>query len=288
MMLSLFGAARPILGMIHLGALPGSPGYGGALAPVVDAALADAETLARGGVHGLMVENFGDMPFPPERVGPETVAAMTRVVTEIRRRADLPLGINVLRNDARAALAVAAATGAAFVRVNVHIGLMAADQGLLAGRAHRTLRYRAALGAPTRIFADLFVKHATPLYQRTLEEMVEELGGRGRADAVIVTGRSTGSAPEVDTLQRARRAARGAPVLVGSGLTRENAATLLPCCDGAIVGTSLNRGGAVQAPVDAERVRALLAAASAVPVARVAAAPAAADAPTELPGRGRP
>ncbi|MBI3267817.1 MAG: BtpA/SgcQ family protein [Planctomycetes bacterium] len=263
-MAAVFGHPRPLLGMIHLGALPGSPGYGGDLAPVIANALADARALEHGKAHGLVVENFGDAPFTPSAVGPETIAAMTRVLVELARRVKLPMGVNCLRNDARGALAIAAATGAAFIRVNVHLGVMATDQGIVEGMAHETLRYRRALGLTTRIFADILVKHATPLYERTLEEMTEELLGRGRVDALIVTGRETGSAPKVEVLRCVRAAAHGAPVLVGSGLTASNVKTLLAESNGAIVGTSIKQGGVVHAPIDPGRVRELVARAAAL------------------------
>ena len=143
--------------MVHLRALPGAPLFGGSLDEVIEAAMADANALAAGGCDGIVFENFGDRPFH-KRVGPETVAAMTRVITEVRPK--LPFGVNVLRNDARAALAIAAATGAQFIRVNVHVGVMATDQGIIEGEAAETLRLRTP---HVLIFADYLVKHATPI-----------------------------------------------------------------------------------------------------------------------------
>ncbi|HYU23619.1 MAG TPA: BtpA/SgcQ family protein, partial [Thermoanaerobaculia bacterium] len=115
-------AARALFGMVHLRALPGAPLFGGSMDAVIEAALADGRALAAGGADGLVIENFGDRPFVKNRVPPETIASMVRVVSEIAREVALPFGVNVLRNDAQAALAIAAATGAAFIRVNVHAG----------------------------------------------------------------------------------------------------------------------------------------------------------------------
>src|SRR5260221_195002 len=145
---------RAVIGMVHLAPLPGAPLYEGSLQDVLARALADAEALAAGGVDAIAVENFGDRPFRKSRVDPETIAAMTRVITELARSVALPFGVNVLRNDASAALAIAAATGAAFIRVNVHTGAVVADQGIIEGEAAETLRRRSLVPPGGRDFAD--------------------------------------------------------------------------------------------------------------------------------------
>lgn len=248
----IFSAPRPAIGMVHLRPLPGAPRYGADLDGAIDAALADARALAAAGFDGVMVENFGDVPFFPREVPPETVAALAVAVAAIRAAVPVPVGVNVLRNDAHAAIAIAAATGARFIRVNVHTGAAIADQGLLEGRAHQTLRLRATLAPRVAIFADLRVKHARPLAPAPLDLLAEETVGRGLADAVIVTGPTTGRAADLGDLDLARRGALGAPVLAGSGATVETAAAIAARADGAIVGTALKRGGAVEAPVDPE------------------------------------
>jgi hypothetical protein len=168
----------------------------------------------------------------------------------------IPLGVNVLRNDARAALGLAAAFELDFLRVNVHAGAALTDQGLVEGRAAETLRERARLCPRTAIWADVHVKHATQLSDATLAESAAELVQRALADALIVTGRATGSAPAAADLAEVAGATR-APLLVGSGLEPSNARALLAHAQGAIVGTALKRGGRVGAPVDEGRVRAL-------------------------------
>ena len=157
------GVARALIGMVHLLPLPGSPRWGDSLEAVVDRAVADARALQGGGFHACLVENYGDAPFSPAQADPATVAAMAVVVTEVRRAARLAVGVNVLKNDARGALAVAAATGAVFIRVNVHVGAVVADQGVIQGDAYATLRYRRALGTDTRLFVDVGGKHAVPI-----------------------------------------------------------------------------------------------------------------------------
>ena len=170
---------------------------------------------------------------------------MTRVISEVR--AKLPFGVNVLRNDARAALAIAAATGAQFIRINVHVGAMVTDQGVIEGEAADTLRVRASLAPQVLIFADYLVKHAAPFGEHSPRDLRE----RGLADALIISGSETGAPADVQRLSQTR-AAVDAPILVGSGLTVENAAGYADA-DGAIVGTSLKHEGRVD-PMRVERV----------------------------------
>ncbi len=252
---------RPILiGVVHLLPLPGAPLYGGALEGVIEAALRDARALAEGGSDALLVENFGDTPFLPGRVAPETVAAMALVLAEVRRAlpTPMPVGVNVLRNDARSALGLCVATGASFLRVNVHAGAAVTDQGLIEGRADQTLRMRAALGSAAAILADVQVKHASPLGASDLAEAARELVERALADALLVTGAATGTPPDPERVACVREAiGPRVPLLVASGVDEDNAAELCSAADGAIVGTALKEGGDVHAPVDPERVRAL-------------------------------
>lgn len=256
----LFGTARPIIGMVHLAALPGAPDHTDMRA-VLEYALADAAALAYGGVHGIMIENFGDAPFFPGTVPPETVAALTRATVEVCRATTLPIGVNVLRNDARAALGIAAATGAAFIRVNVHVGAMLTDQGWISGKAHDTLRARAALRADVAILADVLVKHAVSPAGLSAADVARDSWERGRADALIVSGAATGVATPRDRIVEVRSAVPAAPLLIGSGLTAENSADLLTHADGAIVGSTLK---GADGAVDVDRVRALMKAVAAV------------------------
>src|SRR5262249_11210825 len=183
---------RTIIGMVHLAPLPGSPRWEGSMGRVVAGALADAGALVEGGVDAVLVENFNDMPFTPGRVEPATVAAMRVVAAEVRRALPrTPLGLNVLKNDARAALAVAAAVGDEFIRVNVHAGAVLADQGIVQSDAHGTLRDRRLLGADVAIFADVGGKHAVPLGPVELDQTARDLVHRGLADALVVSGPAT-------------------------------------------------------------------------------------------------
>ncbi|RMH18970.1 MAG: phosphorybosylanthranilate isomerase [Gemmatimonadetes bacterium] len=256
---TLFEVPCPVVGMVHLRSLPGAPGWGGSMEAVIDQARADARALAEGGADGVMVENYGDVPFYPGRVPPETAAALALAVAAVRAEVgERPVGVNVLRNDARTAVGVAAATGAAFVRVNVHSGVMVTDQGVLEGRAHETLRERARLAPGVAILADVFVKHAAPPPGLALEDAARDTWHRGLADALIVSGAGTGRPTARADLERVRAAVPDAPVWIGSGLTAASAPDLVPLASGAIVGSALKRDGRAEGPVDAGRVRALV------------------------------
>jgi len=252
--------AKPVIGMLHLAPLPGSPLYGGSTAAIREAVLRDASLLADGGVHGLMIENFGDTPFFPGRVPAHVVSHLTAIAAEVRRALpQLPLGINVLRNDGLSALAVAHAVGASYIRVNVLCGARVADQGLLQGIAHELLRLRSELRAgDIKIFADVDVKHSVPLAERPIADEVEDMLHRGMADALIVSGAGTGKPTDPEKVKRVKSAAKEAPVFLGSGVTPQTLSALLPYADGFIVGTYFKKDGVSTNAVDPRRVRELI------------------------------
>ncbi len=252
---------RAIIGMVHLQPLPGSPRFTGDLEAVERFAINDAKTLIAGGCHAIMIENFGDAPFHGNEVAPITIAAMSRIVSKIvdeaARLEGIPVGVNVLRNDAAAALSIASACGANFIRVNIHVGGMMTDQGLIEGKAAETLRLREQLGHgpdsnhPIAIFADVGVKHATPLDSDwMLEQEAQDCWNRGLADALIVSGSGTGQPTSPEDNARVRLATPHATLLVGSGVTSENLQDYLRHADGAIIGTSLKEGNDVSKRVD--------------------------------------
>jgi membrane complex biogenesis BtpA family protein len=222
----------------------------------------DASALAAAGFDAIMIENFGDSPFFPGRVPHETVAAMTAVVTQIRETvAALPLGINVLRNDGLSALGIAAATGAAFVRINVLVGAMVTDQGVIAGNAHEVARLRTQLCPQVRVLADVLVKHAQPLGPPPpLEQLVHDTVSRAMADALVVSGDGTGKPVSIERLT-AVKTASSVPVYIGSGFGPKNAHALLSVADGAIIGSAIKRTSDPASPVDLKKAKALVAAA---------------------------
>lgn len=257
--------ANSVVGMVHLEPLPGAPGFGGDREGIRERALADARALDAGGVDVVLVENFGDAPFYPDEVPPHVVAEMTAATRAVREAVDVPVGVNVLRNDAVAALSVAAAAGASFVRVNTHVGARLTDQGVVEGRAHETMRLRERVDANVDLLADVAVKHSAPLAERDLEAEARETLERGLADGLIVSGDWTGAATDAGTVERVAAvcAERDAPLLVGSGVTAETVAGYLERADGVIVGTALKEGGDISKSVDERRVRDLVGAADA-------------------------
>jgi uncharacterized protein len=250
----IFKTDRPIIGVVHLLPLPTSPRWGGSLKAVIDRAEQEATALASGGVDAIIVENFFDAPFAKDSVDPAVVSAMSLVVERLMHMLTLPIGINVLRNDARSALAIATCVQAHFIRVNVLTGVMATDQGLIEGQAHQLLRYRRELGSDVKILADVLVKHARPLGSPNLTTAVQETIDRGLADGVILSGWATGSPPNLEDLELASAAANGTPVFIGSGADWENIPRLIQAADGVIVSSSLKRRGRIDQPIDPIRV----------------------------------
>jgi membrane complex biogenesis BtpA family protein len=254
---------KPVIGMLHLPALPGSPRYGSDLKAVTAHVLRDAHALVAGGVHALMIENFGDVPFYPGRVPAYVVAHMTAIACQVRMCYEVPLGINVLRNDGQSALAIAQAVDASFIRVNVLCSARVADQGLIGAIAHDLLRDRALLGADVKVLADVDVKHSAPLAARALADEAADTLLRGLADGLIVSGSGTGKGTDPAHVQAVQSAARDAgnfPVFVGSGVTAETIGAFLPHADGFIIGTAFKPNGDPRRPVDVDRVKTIMAA----------------------------
>lgn len=251
----LFQSKKPLIACIHLMPLPGSPRYDGNMGVVYKTALAEVEIFSRFPIDGFIVENFRDMPFYPENLPAETVAAMASVTREIVRATRVPVGVNVLRNDAQAALAIATATEADFIRVNVHLDAVVSDQGILQGAAHKTLRLRAALHSNVLIFADAAVKHAAPLGHRGLALETRDLAERGLVDAIIVSGDYTGGETRIEDIDIVRENT-ALPILIGSGTTLENLPNIYPKVDGLIVGSTFKKAGIAENRVDEKRVKA--------------------------------
>ncbi len=253
----MFGVEKPVIGMVHLWPLPGSPGYTGyGMGTILDHALRDAGALLEGGVNGLVVENMWDLPYyVAGDVQLEAVAAQAVAARKVKEMAGVPVGVNVIHNGWRAELSIAIAAGLDFMRVCILTGARLWDTGDLdRGCAADLLRKRKELDAEgIRLFADVDKKHSLPFPGLDLETHVEWTEFYG-ADALIVSGRMTGDAPPVDKVRRAREAATR-PILMGSGTTAENVAEFLRYADGAIVGSSLKVDGVMENPVDVERVR---------------------------------
>ena len=255
----LFDHPKPIIGVVHLPPLIGSPQSTQPFHEIRTRALSDAGVLIDNGIDGVIIENYGDAPFHPDNVEPHTVAALAIVTDEIRgHHPQTPIGLNVLRNDAKSALAIATVTSANFIRVNVHTSTMLTDQGIIQGKAHETLRYRSTLKSEVKIFADIAVKHATPLVPIDILASAEDTYHRGLADALIVTGAATGKSTDLGQLKTVKSAVPQSSIFAGSGVTTDNLSEVLQYADGVIVGTSIKRDGVTTNAVDADRIRALI------------------------------
>ena len=254
-------ASLQLIGMVHVGPLPGSPGFRPPCEAVVRRAVEDAVTLRKAGFDAVLVENYGDVPYFADDVPEVTVAALARVVAATRNAVDLPVGVNVLRNDAIAALSIAAACDATFIRVNVLSGAMYTDQGLIEGRAAHLARLRASVGPEIEVLADVFVKHATPPPGLRIEEAAADLWHRTIADGLILSGQATGRPTDPEMIERVKAAVPSARLLVGSGVTRDRVAGMVGIVDGVIVGTDLKDEGDVHRPVNIARATALVQAA---------------------------
>lgn len=225
---------------------------------VISAAVADAENLTGAGFPALMIENFGDAPFWADSVPAETVAAMTLAAAAVRDATGVPHGVNVLRNDALSAIGVAAATGAALVRVNVLTGTMHTDQGPIVGKAAEVARLRQRIAPRTEIWADVMVKHATSPPGADAGRLAADTIERGKADAVVFSGSGTGAEPDLEEARRIHDAVpKGTRIVAGSGTTPTNLSRTLEVADTLIVGSSVKVDGHADNRVDPGRAAAV-------------------------------
>ena len=260
---AIFRTPKPIIGMVHLWPLPGAPGYTGyGMQTIIDQALYDAHTLAEGGVDGVIVENMWDIPFRAgPNVQPESIAAHAVAAHAVRRAIDLPLGINLVHNGGVALLGIALAAGASFIRVCMFTGAGVWDTGAWdEGCAADLMRRRKELHAEhIKIFADVDKKHSVRFPGIDLATHIEWTRFFG-ADALIVSGRMTGDAPDLEKVRQAKALSGDRPLLIGSGADERNISAFMGVADGVIVGSSIE-DGRIENRVDVERVRRFVAAA---------------------------
>ncbi|HEY6629248.1 MAG TPA: BtpA/SgcQ family protein [Acidimicrobiia bacterium] len=249
--------------MIHLLPLPGSPRFNGSMSEVLETAISDASTMREAGFPALLVENFGDAPFRADQVDPETVAGVTLAVEAVMQATGVPVGVNILRNDAISALGIATVTGALFIRVNVLTGVMNTDQGPIVGRAAELLRKRRELGLGVEIWADVMVKHATPPPGLEPGQAALDTVERGLADAVIVSGPGTGAEPDIEVAREIRSVIpKGSRVVIGSGASTGNLSRLVEVADTVIVGSGIKIDNDANNRVDEAKVAAFIEAAA--------------------------
>ena len=255
----IFPSSKAIIGMIHIPALPGTPGGQSAtFNALTKFALTELETLQKGGVDGVIVENFWDLPYYPNQVPTLTIAAMSAIIGQVVSMASVPVGLNILYNDFKAEIAIARAVGAGFIRAEVFVDPSLSETGIIEPSAASLVRERELIRAEeVAIFADVQGKNTTPLWKRPLSESALDAEKRGQADGIIITGAGTGRPVSIQELKDLR-AVVSIPLLIGSGVTTETVSDLLQHCDGAIVGSYFKKEGKIDQPTDLDRVRELV------------------------------
>jgi len=258
MKLKIFNNAKPVIGMVHLPALPGTKLNRLSLPNISKKAVQDAVSLEQGGVDGVLIENYNDIPFSKNNVGPHIISSMTTVVNEIQNEVNIPTGINVLRNDWRAAIGIASVTGAKFVRVNVFSGAMITDQGVIEGDPKGCIEYRDRIAPRLKILADVWVKHGVPLKLKgrlSIAQAAKDTVSRGLADAIILTGEGTGEPVKIDELKTVRKVVPDRPIFIGSGLRPDNIQKYIDLADGFIVGTYFEHSGKLKNNIEQVKVK---------------------------------
>ena len=243
-----------LIGVVHLKSLPGSPSNILKLDEIINIAQQDYNTLKEGGISGVIFENFGDTPFVKDDISKRTLVSFTTVLNNIELNKELSHGINVLRNDGISALSIAEAIEADFIRINVLNNTMFTDQGIIEGKANEIISFKNSLNKDIKIYADVFVKHATPVPGSSIENHAEELLLRAGADKIILTGSGTGKEINFDELAVISKIATPENLVIGSGLNENNIDLIKKYANFSIVGTSLKKDAKVENEVDLERV----------------------------------
>jgi uncharacterized protein len=256
---SLFSSSKPVIGVIHVSALPGTPRSSQTVSEIVASAGTEARLYRETGVDGVIIENMHDVPYLRGEVGPEIVAAITAVAVEVKHECGLPVGVQILAGANIEAMAVAHAAGLDFIRAEGYAYAHVADEGLIQSSAARLLRYRKMIGATSvQVWTDVKKKHAAHAITAdvSLGETAETVEFMG-ADCVIVTGSATGKAPTIADVQEAKSHCR-LPVFLGSGITETNIAEFYDHADGFIIGSSFKVDGIWSNTIDPSRVIAFM------------------------------
>jgi uncharacterized protein len=255
----LFKNPKPIIGMIHLGALPGTPASHQSVTELLEIAVHEAEIYRDSGIDGIIIENMHDVPYLRGTVGAEIVAAMSVIGQAVKSESRLPAGIQILAAANREAMAVAHAAGLDFVRAEGYVFAHVADEGLIESSAATLLRYRKAIGAQrVQVWADIKKKHSSHAITSDITlvataEAVEFM----RGDAVIITGNVTGEAPKIEEVRQVKEHCR-LPVILGSGIDAKNWKEFYEIADGFIIGSAFKKDGQWGNAVDSKRVEGFL------------------------------
>lgn len=258
--LSIFRHNKPIIGVVHLLSLPGSPKFSGDIDAIIELAEWEAKSLNEAGVDGLIIENYNDEPFALDEPSSEQLALMASITSIIRRQITIPIGVNVHFNAWRAEIALAYACQAQFARIEVFVDTVVTAAGLIQPCSAEVTRYRKEVGASgVALWADLHPKYSRNMIPTSLAESAR-MAKISMADAIIVTGQATGLATPLKDVQTVKEVI-DLPVLVGSGITAKNVQSVLETADGAIVGSAFKEGGNVYNKVSPAAVTAFLKAA---------------------------
>ena len=253
--MKLFGIEKPVIGMIHIGALPGTPKYLGSCRAIVDAALVDLQEYLSGDIDVLMIENMHDIPYLKRTVGPEIVSTMTMLLCEIKKHTNKPIGLQILAGANKAALACALASGADFIRAEGFVFGHIADEGYFDSDAGELLRYRKQIGGESvKVFTDIKKKHSS--HSITSDVDIAETAKAAEyflSDGVIVTGTSTGKEPSLKEIAEVKGNVK-IPVIAGSGVTIDNVEQYYNSCDALIVGSYFKQDGHWESVVDGKKV----------------------------------
>jgi membrane complex biogenesis BtpA family protein len=248
---------KPIIGMIHLDALPGTPKHKYPISTIIEHAVAEAKVYKEAGIDAIAIENMHDVPYLNKVVGPEVVSVMAIIGYEVKRAVGLPTGIQILAAANKEAIAVAHAGGLDFVRAEGFVFAHVADEGIMSSCAGEILRYRKQIGADSvLVWTDIKKKHSS--HSITADVSIKETATAAEyflSDGVIVTGAATGQEASIEEIRACKQGVNDIPVLVGSGVTLENLEDYLDVCDGLIVGSYFKTNGDWMLPVNLERTK---------------------------------
>jgi membrane complex biogenesis BtpA family protein len=250
---------KPLIGMIHLPSFESIFSLDFNFDETFRISITDALTLKQAGFDALLIENFHDTPFPKSHISDSKLLLISKIVNKINESvSSISIGVNILRNACAQALKVATFNEASFIRCNIWEGAYVTDQGMIEGIAHEVIHLRNSLHSEVKILADVGVKHATPLGQFSLQEAARNAFYRGKADAIILSGKETGKLISLNQLEQFVRETEFKPIL-GSGLDETNLESVFPFISGAIVGSSLKyEPKNLRSPIDLEKATSLM------------------------------
>lgn len=255
----IFSTTKPIIGMVHIHALPGTPSYKGNVTNIIENAVNEAKIYLEAGIDSIIIENMHDVPYLNKKVGPEISTIMSIIGYEIKHKTKLPVGIQILAGANNEAIAAANSAGLDFIRAEGFVFGHFADEGLINADAGELLRYRKMIDADNLlIFTDIKKKHSS--HSITSDVTIEETAKAAEffmSDGLIITGTSTGKEADLDQVKSVKKATK-LPLLIGSGITEKNLESYFPFCDAMIIGSYFKKNGDWKNSVDDLRVKSFM------------------------------